>query len=151
MQEEAIVDEERNETLHGLLVGQYTKRRRDELGITQEELAERMGNNVTTNWITQLETGRKRKMLPQPYFGWLAEALAISEDDLLRVAGMLKGGDDAPSPYMSPVSNQPSRNRLRDLVNAMSEDEAADTVLILRAMTRMRSRSAESMEPQTAK
>lgn len=137
--------DDRNEVLHGYLIGLYAKRRRDELGITQDELAERMGNNVTTNWVTQLETGRKRKMIPQPYFGWLAEALAISEIDLLKVAGLLKADAPIDAAYLSPLANQPARNRLRELITSMNEDEASDVVLILRAMGRMRQRNENGM------
>lgn len=68
----------------------YLKKRRKAMGnITQADLAELMGPDAETNYVTQLETGRV-KIPQQPYLGMLASALGVSEIEILRQAGLIQ-------------------------------------------------------------
>lgn len=76
--------------MHGVLLGRWVGQRRKALGLTQEQLAERMDNDdIDGNWITQLETGRKKRLPEQPAIGQLAHALRVAEIEVLRGAGVI--------------------------------------------------------------
>jgi transcriptional regulator with XRE-family HTH domain len=139
-------EDEKGEVLHGEFVGKFCKRRREELGITQDELAARMENNVSTNWVTQLETGRKRKMIPQPFLGWLAEGLAVSERELLEIARVLPPTGDEESEQDSNRVTRPSGSHaaILAMISRYDEAQAADTLTILRAMERIKARDTAS-------
>lgn len=74
---------------HGQLLGKAVKRRREQARLTQEDLAELMGDEVDANYITHLETGRRVRMPEQPILGQLARALNTREIDLLVDAGVI--------------------------------------------------------------
>lgn len=74
---------------HGVLLGRFVRARRDELRLTAEELAEQMGDESSANFIGQLETGRRKRMLGQPRLRQLARALRVPELTLLHAAGIL--------------------------------------------------------------
>jgi transcriptional regulator with XRE-family HTH domain len=85
---------------YGVELGRWVKARRDTLGMTQEMVWNRMEMpSGESNWITQLEGGR-RKHLPAPnYLEGLAQALRVSVTDVLRGAGILPEGTDQPKEH----------------------------------------------------
>lgn len=85
---------------HGVVLGQWVKARRDARVWTQEQLAERMGEGVTTNWVGQLESGARKQKIAQPFIGMLARAFGVSEVEVLRGAGMITDApiEDAAAP-----------------------------------------------------
>ena len=90
---------------HGVLLGIWARYRREELDLQQNDVSDRMtadlGIDIDPNWITQLETKRKRRMVPQPYFGALCRALRASEEFVLRECELLS---EAPLPPLAPPS-----------------------------------------------
>jgi transcriptional regulator with XRE-family HTH domain len=74
-------------------LGRFISERRQDLGLTQEQLAERVGENVRQSDISRLERDRislpRRERLEQ-----LAAALEVSLGDLLVRTGWLSSGDD---------------------------------------------------------
>lgn len=77
-------------------LGAYVRRRREELGLTQEELAERIGEGARQSDISRLE--REKVMLPRRRrLERMAEALGVSLGTLFREAGWLEGDDQSAS------------------------------------------------------
>ena len=76
-----------------LSLGHYIQERRRELGLTQEQLAEAIGDNVKQSDVSRLERNKitlpRRERLEQ-----LAMALEVSLGDLLARTGWLTAGDD---------------------------------------------------------
>ena len=73
-------------------LGTFIRQRRQDLGLTQEQLAEAIGDHVNQSDISRLERDRitlpRRERLEQ-----LAAALDVSLGDLLARTGWLKAGD----------------------------------------------------------
>ena len=69
-------------------LGKWARIRREGLGITQADVAERMGPDVETNYVTKVETGRIKRP-PAEMRRRLASALGVSHVDLLVAAGEL--------------------------------------------------------------
>ena len=73
-------------------LGQYISERRRDLGLTQEQLAERVDENVRQSDISRLE--RDKVTLPRrDRLGLLADALEVSLGDLLVRSGWMTTGD----------------------------------------------------------
>lgn len=66
----------------------FAKAQRLMLGLTQAEVAERMGPDVDATYVTKIERGTV-KVPQQPFLGMFARALAVSEVDILRAAGVI--------------------------------------------------------------
>ncbi len=78
--------------IRGYDLGTRVKRAREELGISQHELALRAG--FTADYISKVETNSPRYMNPTLYsLVMLAEALAISLADLLSQDLLSQRGD----------------------------------------------------------
>jgi len=129
---EAGVVEARGELAHGELLGRWARRRREELDLTQEQVAERMGGGITGNWVTRLETGRVRNLIPQPTLGRLAAALETGPVDLLLAAGVLP-----PERFAETATVGPNVARLRELVEGLSDECARELVPVMRALIRL--------------
>lgn len=73
-------------------LGDFVRNRRLELGLSQEELGERIGRNQ--EYISRLERGIPREPVPAPeYLSRLARELGATDVDLLRIAGYPVGED----------------------------------------------------------
>lgn len=81
------------EVMHGVRLGQWARECRESLNLLQDQVAHRMSEvlsaDIDPNWVTQLETGRKKRAIQQPYLGALVEALESSEEVALRACGLL--------------------------------------------------------------
>jgi transcriptional regulator with XRE-family HTH domain len=67
-------------------LGNLVKDAREKKGLSQEELAERLG--VSKGWVGQVETGRIDRPRPK-YLALLEQHLGISRDDLARSMNMI--------------------------------------------------------------
>lgn len=78
--------------MDGQSLGRVIRARREELGLTQEELAERIGGSVRQAEVSRLERGRvatpRRARL-----GAIAAALGLTEADLLVRSGWAEMGE----------------------------------------------------------
>lgn len=127
-------------------LGDYIRIRRQELGLTQEQLAERVGDGVRQAEISRLESGRvffpRRERLIA-----LAAALDTSMGDLLLKSGWIEerhlhehgGLTTVPTPDGQPAEAARAK-AIRDL-SAM-----LDTVVIERARLEELARSMEQVE-----
>jgi transcriptional regulator with XRE-family HTH domain len=76
-------------------LGAFVRERRHDLGLTQEQLAERIGETVRQAEISRLEQGRIS--LPRrDRMEHLAAALEVSLGELLVRSGWMEEGDDLP-------------------------------------------------------
>ena len=111
-----------------LTVGQYIQKRRTQLGITQEELAERVGEGVRQSEISRLE--HDRVTLPhRDRLDMLAAALEVSLGDLLITTGWMTedhratveaGAESNGSPPVAGI-DPGSMDRLAEAVEMLSE------------------------------
>lgn len=84
-------EEGRESVSHGALLGVWARERRLAMGLTQEEVIGRMGPDVPENYITNLETGQRKRMIGQPRLGQLVRALGSTESEALQAAGLFTG------------------------------------------------------------
>lgn len=79
----------------GTQLGLWVRNRRKELDLTQEQVAERMGVDIPNNWVTQLETGRRKGLPETDQLIALSEALRVTMTELLQGAGVVPIDIDA--------------------------------------------------------
>jgi transcriptional regulator with XRE-family HTH domain len=72
--------------------------------MTQAQVAERMEADVDTNWITQLELGRKKGLPEWTYLHGLSLALRVPVTEIHRAAGQMPEGMEA-APEMAAGSD----------------------------------------------
>lgn len=119
---------------HGVLLGRYVRQRRNELRLTGEQVAARMGDDVPGNYVVQLENGGRKRMVGQPRLGQLARALDVSEVTLLQAAGMLTDMEAAPRPPLSDIDkilgelSSPSRQNVLWFARTLRNAERAEQV-----------------------
>lgn len=116
---------------HGERLGAWVRERRKALGLTQEEVAGRMGGDVPINYVTTLETGGRKRMIGQPRVGQLARALGAREVDLLRGAGLIT------EPIEGPATLFPDgdpRATIVSLLPRLSEHEARLALRLVEAV-----------------
>lgn len=128
------------EVMHGELLGVWAKRRREAAGYRQEDVADRMadaGVEVDSNWVAQLETGRKKRAVQQPFFGALVSALGATEEEALRAIGLLASAPDTPRRVLSYAPDDP-RGEVVDMLRGVSDDDlsAIKTVVDLALRSR---------------
>jgi transcriptional regulator with XRE-family HTH domain len=107
-------------------LGDLIRERRQELGLTQEELAERMGGSASQAEISRLERGSVS--LPRrARLDALAAALEISTGVLLMQSGWLsqEEGDDADA-----TSEGSPQSDTADLMTTLAEMEHIRTILL---------------------
>jgi transcriptional regulator with XRE-family HTH domain len=106
-------------------LGQFIADRRQDLGLTQEQLAERIGEHVRQSDVSRLERNRitlpRRERLEQ-----LAAALEVSLGDLLARTGWLTAGDELETALDGAVSGAgaampPAPGEIRDLIRAVED------------------------------
>jgi transcriptional regulator with XRE-family HTH domain len=73
-------------------LGLFIRHRRERLGLTQGQLADRAGNRTTQIHISRLETGRVRLPRWDRLIG-LAAALKVNPGELLYQAGVITAAD----------------------------------------------------------
>ncbi len=73
-------------------LGAFIKQRRAELGLSQRELAKRIG--ISSGYMSQIESGVRK--WPQKYITAIAKELDVTEYTLAREAGMVKRMPDQP-------------------------------------------------------
>lgn len=101
-------------------IGQNIRRRREELGMTQEALAEMVG--LSTSYMGAIERGEKLPKLPA--FIGIANALNVSSDRLL--SGVLAVGNEIVSSDLSKrLALLPSEDQRRvlNVVQVMIADQ----------------------------
>lgn len=74
-------------------LGQFVRYRRGRLGLTQEQVADRMPDHSAT-WVSRIETDTRREIPSPEDLRALADALDCRIEELLQAAGYL----DEPSP-----------------------------------------------------
>lgn len=115
-------------------LGEFIQKRRKELGMTQEDLADLVGRDQ--HWVSRLERGIVR--LPGPEeLAQLAQALDVDVAVLLQAAGYLTG-DVSPQPR--PVPDSPLAIYLRQLDARADLDP--ETKAQIRALLRLVQRIA---------
>lgn len=78
-------------------VGEFVRRRREQLGLKQRQLADMIGREQT--FISSLENNRNEGYLPQrDVVLALADALEVDEIDILRAAGYVREPEVTPAP-----------------------------------------------------
>ena len=100
-------------------IGQNIRKRRDEIGITQETLAERVG--LSTSYMGAIERGEKLPKLT--VFIRITNALEISADRLL--SGVLAVGNEIVASDLSKrIAHLPGseQRRILNVVQAMIAD-----------------------------
>lgn len=70
-------------------LGELVRLRREEMGLSQAELAARMDGVITPQQIHNIEVGKTKIPGPET-MGPLAQALKLPEEELLRAAGYLR-------------------------------------------------------------
>ncbi|MDP9355972.1 MAG: helix-turn-helix transcriptional regulator [Chloroflexota bacterium] len=99
-------------------LGDLIRRRREELNLTQEELARRIGS--TRPYISQIESGTRK--WPRRYVSALAEALDLSEQQMEAAAGRLR-----PLVGARRLTSPPPPSRLSSKTMLRASNDAADT------------------------
>lgn len=123
-------------------LGQFIRERRIELGLTQEQLAARVGENVRQAEISRLE--RDRVSLPRRgRMERLASALEVSLGTLLLRTGWLdeaEGACDAPVPIMHAATqfHAPFRKPVGSAVAEADESGDGGPDLLNNALSRAR-------------
>lgn len=123
---------------HGVELGRWVRQRRENLGMSQAEVAERMSIDmeVDQNWVTQLENGRRKGMLDFEVIAAIAAALRVSVTDVLRGAGYYPTDAEQP-PEIAPGShaihalvdlidwtrNPANRSNVEGLLRSIREDQ----------------------------
>lgn len=82
-------------------LGRLVRRRRADLGLTQEELAERVGGNMTQSDVSQIERGAVRRP-GRDRLARLALALRVPLGDLVAASGwaeLARAADAAPPAF----------------------------------------------------
>ena len=74
----------------GVELGRWVRQRREALGMTAEQVWTRMEMpSGESNWIAQIENGRRKKLPDFDYLNGLAVALRVPVTEVLRGAGVL--------------------------------------------------------------
>lgn len=107
-------------------LGQTIRARRQELGLTQEDLADRIGPSVGQNYVSQLE--RDRVKLPrQERLRAIADILGIEAGELLERSGWTGASARIASSASAPATVAPADDaadaELADLWGAMSPEQ----------------------------
>jgi transcriptional regulator with XRE-family HTH domain len=124
----ACMDIERTEREHhGIALGQWVRKRRALLRMTQADVAEAMGPEVDVGWVTQLENSQKKTMISQPWLAMLARALRSSEIELLAGAGVIT--EPLPEPG-APQPPFPIGDIRADIVNLMESPNIPNQTLL---------------------
>jgi transcriptional regulator with XRE-family HTH domain len=123
-------------------LGAYVARRREQLGLTQQELAERVG--VRRDTIAQIET--RTKLPGADVRRRLAAALGVRHVDLLIAAGELSPEEIAGTPGRWPTDD-PIRQRAYELIEQMPEDILSEIVIRFLEMALL---AARQRAPQPA-
>jgi transcriptional regulator with XRE-family HTH domain len=107
-------------------LGEKIKTRRKALGLSQGELAEKVGINATH--LSRLETGKYQPSLE--VLRKLSEVLAVSADYLLK--------EDAETPREVQIANKPLAERIRLVDSLEAEDQKALIQVIDSMLTKKR-------------
>lgn len=99
---------------HILELGRFIKSRRQELSLTQDELAKRIGVNYT--YISKIEKGRLPYSPSEETLRLLAKALEIEPLELLQKA------EKVPDELALIANNQPAQDFLRKVRHLDEED-----------------------------
>jgi transcriptional regulator with XRE-family HTH domain len=70
-------------------LGRWVKARRAALGMTQEQVWQRMELDIDQNFLAHLESGRKKSLPDTPVLIALSGALNVTVTEVLRGAGIL--------------------------------------------------------------
>lgn len=116
---------------YGLELGRWVRERRNALGLTQAQLAERMSYEfeVDTNWVSGLEAGRRKSLPDFKYLEALASGLGVLVTDVQRGAGVL------PVDVEQPLTHAPGSATIHALVDMIdwvrdpNRREAAESLL----------------------
>lgn len=95
-------------------LGELVRERREQLGLSQEALAERIG--TTRAYVSQIESGTKR--WPRSYIPALARELGLSDGDLRRLSpqrSRRSRGLGGPAPHRD-AGQEELRERLTSLL-----------------------------------
>jgi transcriptional regulator with XRE-family HTH domain len=123
------MSERDQEARHGVELGRWVRQRRVSLGMTQEQVTERMEVDVAPNWLTQLEGGRRKALPDTDLLIGLSQALRVSMTDVLRGAGVLPI-DMEEAPEQAPGSRV--LHALIDMIDWSDPNRGAMTERILR-------------------
>lgn len=131
------------ETRHGVQLGQWVRARRTALGMTQEQVWDRMGApGGDMNWITHLEGGRRKSLPDTDYLVALSEALRTTMTDVLRGAGVLPIDVEETSEH-APGSQ--TMHALVDMIDwTMSPDNRQNVEDLLRVILNRQRASSDS-------
>lgn len=100
-------------------LGQYVRERRAALGLTQEQVAERMGGSVRQAEISRLE--RDHVTLPRRHrLELLAEALETTIAELLAKSGWVTKGQDLPPDLLAALDEVPIRDADRVALDSLA-------------------------------
>jgi transcriptional regulator with XRE-family HTH domain len=121
--------------------GQAIRHRRVELGLTQEELAERVGENVRQSEISRLE--RDYVALPRrSRLEALARALEVSPGYLLVHSGWLEDETELPehppTRHVQPAPEPRPYEAVLDMVEAIPNEELEESRQLQDAIARAR-------------
>tara|TARA_Y100001935_G_C17015440_1_gene365122 strand:+ start:10 stop:510 length:501 start_codon:yes stop_codon:yes gene_type:complete len=78
-----MIDKNNKNNRKSRLVGQFIRKKREELGLSQRELGQLFSPAVTTQFISNVERGVTP--LPPAHVATLAKALKLEESDILAV------------------------------------------------------------------
>lgn len=99
-------------------LGSWVRHRRHVLGLTQEQVTERMDGRSST-WISRIERDVRRELPTPEEVAMLAIALECSQADILRAAGYAIEEDASPSP--EPWGYEPLTDTQQRLIREIAE------------------------------
>jgi transcriptional regulator with XRE-family HTH domain len=111
---------------HGAQLGRWVAQRRDAIGMTQQQVWERMEPSPpTSNWISKLEVGRIQNLPEFDLLNALSVALRVPVTEVLRGAGVLPEGVDQ-APEIAPGST--TMHALVDMIDWTRDQTSREDV-----------------------
>lgn len=123
-------------------LGRYIKERREELGLTQDELATRIGTSRA--YMSQIESGRAK--WPQSLIPGLARALNVTQVELAVVAGLIT---ETKVSRDDPFAPGDVRRKILAMLPELRDDDAEFVRIVVEtAVERRRSIAGEQVTPE---
>lgn len=130
-----------NQDAQGVQLGRWVREKRQSLGMDQATVWARMEIEGDPNWLSLLESGRRKSLPDTDYLIALSAALRSSMTDVLRGAGILPV-DVEERPEIAPGSA--TIHALVDMVDWVREPHYRDaTEAFLRGILEQQKTSAE--------
>lgn len=129
-------------------IGRFIRERRQDLGLTQSELAARVGGGMSQSEISRLE--RDRIFLPgRRRLKLLAGALEVSIDDFLIGSGRRAKGEHHEAPHSAAPSSCPQRDRVEVIDRVIALQEVVSRGAIIQDQAkRMIAALLRSLDPE---